>query len=463
MLSLNEKEKKLGIIRLGILLTEMGFFSDLKKKKIRFNRRTGSNPWPHTIKRKEKNEIEENSVDFRLETIKDVDKILEEHEKELQMNDPESSETQDKLPLTEFVEIRDSEKRKPEIPSFPTDVGLRNVNGEISGNQDFAEVEFPDQIPQNDESNQVFDHDLDNLTLGGEDKKSQKSFMGLGRIKINNKTSNEKHIETKKVEKDVNGYTMTKMELERTKKEIEERQRALEEIKKLEKQKEDELKKQEEIKKKEERLKQLELKKQMKEKKLQERQEEKSRKQREKELKKLDLKKLKEEKLREQELKRLEQQRLKEEKLRMLQEEKLKKQKEEELKKLEKIKKEEEERLKKLKEEEMKKLEAEREIMEKAREQEMRIKEMEEKLKLQKLESEKIEEIKKEEPPELDKFIQVEKVKKDGKSSVDNDVEKLLLILDGLLEKLPDDVINEFAESEDFAIYERVMSKYKHK
>jgi hypothetical protein len=44
---------------------------------------------------------------------------------------------------------------------------------------------------------------------------------------------------------------------------------------------------------------------------------------------------------------------------------------------------------------------------------------------------------------------------------LDEDVRKLLLITDNLLGKLPDDVIEDFAKSEDYSLYERVMSKYK--
>ena len=44
--------------------------------------------------------------------------------------------------------------------------------------------------------------------------------------------------------------------------------------------------------------------------------------------------------------------------------------------------------------------------------------------------------------------------------SVDNDLIQLLKITDDLLGKLPDEVIEEFSQSEDFALYEKVMKKY---
>ena len=93
-------------------------------------------------------------------------------------------------------------------------------------------------------------------------------------------------------------------------------------------------------------------------------------------------------------------------------------------------------------------------------------KEKEEKLKIK--ESKKKDTIKtkkerREEPPALDEFIKEEKETRYEKPFLDDDVEKLLPILDELLEKLPDEVVDEFAQSEDFVLYEKVVSKYKRK
>ena len=44
---------------------------------------------------------------------------------------------------------------------------------------------------------------------------------------------------------------------------------------------------------------------------------------------------------------------------------------------------------------------------------------------------------------------------------IDEDVKKLLPIIDSLLEKLPDEIVNEFANSKDFGLYEKVIEKYK--
>ncbi|MBS3802290.1 MAG: hypothetical protein KGY65_06025 [Candidatus Thermoplasmatota archaeon] len=45
-------------------------------------------------------------------------------------------------------------------------------------------------------------------------------------------------------------------------------------------------------------------------------------------------------------------------------------------------------------------------------------------------------------------------------TSVDEDLIKLLKITDDLLGKLPEEVIEEFSQSEDFSLYEKVMKKY---
>ncbi|NIM58207.1 MAG: hypothetical protein GTO16_04600, partial [Candidatus Aminicenantes bacterium] len=45
--------------------------------------------------------------------------------------------------------------------------------------------------------------------------------------------------------------------------------------------------------------------------------------------------------------------------------------------------------------------------------------------------------------------------------TVDEDTRKLLKILDDLLEKLPEEVVDKFARSDDYLLYEKVLEKYK--
>lgn len=49
---------------------------------------------------------------------------------------------------------------------------------------------------------------------------------------------------------------------------------------------------------------------------------------------------------------------------------------------------------------------------------------------------------------------------KDKINDIDPDVLRLLSILDELFSKLPEEVINEFGDSEYFQLYKRVMEKY---
>jgi hypothetical protein len=44
---------------------------------------------------------------------------------------------------------------------------------------------------------------------------------------------------------------------------------------------------------------------------------------------------------------------------------------------------------------------------------------------------------------------------------LDEDVKKLLVITDNLLGDLPEEVIDKFAQSEDFKLYSKVLSRYK--
>ena len=427
MLDLDDKKNKLVLSELDImLLTELGFFSSLKGAKMRFN------PRPFSSKIAEMNN--ENFIDLHLEIAKKIDELIAKNEKELKLPEHEPlSKIQQTLPLNEVMEIREPYIRKPEMPHFKTEIEPKNVFGELSQDEEFFEIVTPTETHFDDESMQVNDDNFDSWMLGGQDKKSQKWFMGLGRIRVRekNKTSNRKNIETKKI----NNFTKTKIELEKTKKEIEERRKALEEAEKKEKEKEIELKRREVEKKKQEKLQKLVSKKRVREKKLKEKETKRAEKQKQKKLKRLERERLKEKQIKNKEL------------------EKAEKQKEVELKKLE---------TKRLKEEQIKNKEKKK--VEKLREQE-KIKEEKEELKRIKSKKKEISSIKKEEKkslPDADE-LQIEKETLDEKTMLDDDVEKLLPIIDELLEKLPEDVIDEFAQSENFTLYEKVISKYKNK
>jgi hypothetical protein len=66
-------------------------------------------------------------------------------------------------------------------------------------------------------------------------------------------------------------------------------------------------------------------------------------------------------------------------------------------------------------------------------------------------------------PLQFNENEQNQKIKTSSKEdgTVDEEVIQLLKITDDLLGKLPEDVIEEFSQSEDFSLYEKVMKKYE--
>ncbi len=44
---------------------------------------------------------------------------------------------------------------------------------------------------------------------------------------------------------------------------------------------------------------------------------------------------------------------------------------------------------------------------------------------------------------------------------IDEDLKRLLRVLDQLLGQLPEDIISKFSSSEDFALYERILDRMK--
>jgi hypothetical protein len=62
----------------------------------------------------------------------------------------------------------------------------------------------------------------------------------------------------------------------------------------------------------------------------------------------------------------------------------------------------------------------------------------------------------------MEKDKEIEKLKGDVKdTSLEDDTKRILKILDDLLEKLPEEVVDRFAKSEDYLLYEKVLDLYK--
>ena len=63
----------------------------------------------------------------------------------------------------------------------------------------------------------------------------------------------------------------------------------------------------------------------------------------------------------------------------------------------------------------------------------------------------------------MDTLIVGKKDMEKEESILDEDIKKILLITDNLLGNLPEKIIDEFVKSKDFALYEKVINKYKTK
>jgi len=393
----NYKENKLEFSKVSLLtLIEMGFFSDLKRKKIRFN----PEPLKKPIYRPQNKHItkKENLVNLHLEIVKKVDKLIAKSEKEIEKVELEPVTKRQQQTLSSgVVEIWEPSTRKTEMPAIKTELKPPGSWGELEGREEFSEVEPPAEVTSKIE--QIKEDNITSWMVSAINKPSKKSSKGdkQMKIKIKNKA-------TKKAARKNNGVTKTKKELEKTKEEIEAKKRALELAMKKEKQKELELKRKQEEKRKREKLRQVEQKKKLKE-------EKQKAKERELEQKRKEEEKRKQEKLRQLELKK---------KLRV-----------------------------EMKKERLKEKKVEKPVKEKKQK-----KTKEKKVRIFKKEKET-------EPEPMDTFIKEEKEPKI--TELDEDVEKLLPILDDLFDKLPDEVVDEFAHSEHFELYEKVILKYKNK
>jgi len=359
----NNRENKQEISDVELLLLmEMGFFSDLKKLEIKFNPRPISNPI-HLKNKELFQKPKEKIIDLHLNLIKKIDDLIEDNKGLSKIDQDPLSLKQINSPLPNIVEIREPALKTLEMPALGVDLKPDNFDADIGQREEFFEIEFPKVDPNDTETNEEI------LSWMLNEKEAKKSFWGSGRIKVR---GNDK--ETKIQPKENNGVTKTKLELEKTKKEIEAKKIALEEAIEEEKQKEIELKREREEKIKQEKLKKLELK---------------------------------------------------------------KKQKEEKIKQREALK-----------------------LQKKKEKEQIR----QEKLKTKKHTKKSTNLIKKE--PELaepDIAIDDKKEIITETQILDQDVAKLMPILDSLFDNLPENIVETFAQSKDFELYEKVMSKYTNK
>ncbi|MHA1574705.1 MAG: hypothetical protein ACTSXL_00955 [Alphaproteobacteria bacterium] len=416
-----------------VLATELGLLSTLKR--IKFNKNP-SNPTQNTI-----NPNQTRLVDFHMEIAKKIDDVIQKHEEE---NTVEQK----------IVEPRTTWTKTPQTPIFKTEIPIDTETTNFDN--ELFELEVPTdnfierklQVEPNIENQPVFvgpiqPKNTSIFAIG--DHSEDKLITTLGRIKINReKIKNTNKTQTKKN----NGYSKAKNNYQQVQTELEKKKHELEEIERLAKLKEIELKKKEQERKEKEKKKAIEQKKQDK-------------------LKQIEQKKLeKEEKLKaKQELKiskEKERKKIKQDKLKQIEQKQLEKQKQEELKEKERLKELKTKELEKQKQKELKEQEKLKRLKEKEkREQDKKTTKGKKPITI-KLPKKK--EIKKEEKTIIKPDVKTtQKELEKNIQPPEDDLIKAFEIIDDLLGKLPEETIDEFVKSDDFEVYEKVVSRYKKK
>ena len=458
---------------LNVLLAELGFFTNIKAKKIKFNPRPGSKPertqdvtLPVPITQEKRKKVQPEFVDLHLDITEKIDEILKKHEQE---NSQTKLNTFEK---PEFIEVRKPWNKTPITPQFRTDMSLDDFTQNLQTVNDLFEVKTAEtnletttqittQEIQTEISKELKFDEFENMTVIKKIDSFDEMLSGLGRIKVR-KNPNQTKSTTKKTTQKKNGATVAKTDLDKTKAELERKKHELEEMERLAKEKEEEFKKKQEEKKKQQKLRAQKQKEIEKQRKLKEKLEKKHQIKLEKEKKRKQKELLKEQKIQEKLKLAEEKKRQKELEIKKKQQEKEELLKQKQLEKQNK----EEEKLKAQKEKEellkQKQLEKQKQIKEEPKKPKNPIKKPTPGIFAKK---------KKEKPKETEK-IQTETVavqepettKEETKQpTLDEEVGEALRIIDDLLEKLPEDTIDEFVQSDDFAVYEKVVSKYKRK
>jgi hypothetical protein len=426
--------------QLQILLSEMGFFDNIKTKKRKINPKLEK----EAKQKKEKKTPE--FIDLHLEIISKIDEAITK-------NELQTIKKEEPIEKIKTTQIKKSGIKNPKRSLLETET----IHNTFEKNESLFEVERNLSFNQNIQNNNLtplsnkvtsFNESLniENIDFVEKIEDNPNLLMGLGLSDRNsNKTQSQKSTDA----------TITKTNLEKAKLELEMRRQDLEEALKIAKQKEEELKKKEEEEKKLEELNKIKQKELEQEKIRKEKQRLLEQKRQEK------IYKIKQKEL-EQEKKRKEKQRLLEEK----RQEKINKIKQKALEQENKVKEkqrlEEEKRQEKINKLEQIRLEKEQEINKKLKDKEENDKLLEKQEKITKklLEKKKDQEAKQEIKTEksIKKIIPETTI-----DILDEEVGQALKIIDNLLEKLPEDTIYEFIHSKDFEIYERVVNKYTKK
>jgi hypothetical protein len=417
--------------QLQILLSQMGFFTNLKTKKIKFN------PKPNKEKKQKIESETPEFIDLHLEVISKIDEVIKKH-------GLQSIKKEEPIEKTTLTQIRKPLTRTSKRSLFETEI-IQDINEK---DDNLFEVEKNLSFNQNIQTNNLtplsnnvtsFNEPLtvENIDFVENIDNNPNLVKGLGLADRNvNNTTKQKAMDA----------TITKTDLEKARHELEIRKQELEEMQKIAKQKEEELKKKEEEEKKLEKINKIKQKEIEKENRKKE--------------KKILLEQKKQEKINKIRQKALEKERKIKEKQLLLEQER-----QEKINKLKEQKRLKEQELnKKLKEkEEKQKILAKKEKIEEIINKNLKEKELKQKL-LEKLDKkEEIIDIEKKKEQETKQEIKTQEPEKTTIDILDEEVGEALRIIDNLLEKLPEEIIYEFIRSKDFEIYERVVNKYSKK
>ena len=157
------KNYRLNVPELKLILTQMGFFSNFKRKKISLNTRLFSKPKNKT----------ESHVDLYLDVSKRIDELIEKNKEDEQLNDDKNFEIP-RIVEPRFIEIREPTPRAPEAPTFQTSLGPGNNIGDMENIQEFIEIEPPSSLlMENQPENKG---EFDSWMTNNQSEKDQKTF-----------------------------------------------------------------------------------------------------------------------------------------------------------------------------------------------------------------------------------------------------------------------------------------------
>ncbi len=404
-----KKERTLGLSELDIVLsTNMGIFEWLASKEIKFNPRPFVQKEPHQFHNV-------NNIEFYTDMIKKIDALIEENEKEAVFEVVDTEPPTKPTTMGKLAEIRNPLQKRPERPSTSLDVLAPPVFDKLSAESELFDIDLPNTVHTDfkivasieDMHDLPFKKTIENAgkakdfhtwMLGIDEKQAQKVAMSFGKIKVRKKEERGKQNTTKNTEKTKERETSRRVStVKKT-----HHHRNINGVS----EKRNELAK---------------TKRQIDE-------------------KKKALKKAKEQ----------EKSKAKELKQQMIEKERKAKQ-DEKRKKAEQKKAQKEAKQKEREQKKRQKVLAKQKRLEQQRREE----------KLNKKIVAKKKKTPKQSAPKTHHLLHTKKDVSDESPMVDEDIIKVLTITDNLLEKLPNDVVDEFVQSKDFELYEKVISKYK--